>query len=377
MKSIRRKAPIALAAVALLTCKAHADTAQHPIDYARSLQMLQDQVLQGSTGALGGQQRVLASMAGQLASLGAGPWTDPRQVRAAAIYLLSGGTPRAVRDLLGKNADIGPAKPLILALLAYAEQRQDAQQQLLRFDAMTLDPSIAGHVALAQAIVSADTPAKAMGYLATARLLAPGTLIEESALRREIRLLVTLGQHAQATDLATRYLWRFRASLYAHEVLELISERMLSGLSRASETQRNVGRFLDEASPPVRQDLLLSIARANVREGKLDIAAFASERAVGARDVAPPDRERGRLYAAISRTLDPSAEAGISDLGRIDRALLGPEDKGLSDAAIAVAHRVRSALIAEPAESGSPSPPVIQAREVIARAEQSLAEANP
>ncbi len=373
----RLLATIVIGALPLAACNARADTLQHPIEMARSLQMLQDQVVHGSTAALSGQQQLLASMARSLATFDPGQWADPGHVRAIAIYLLNGGPPRAVRDLLRQHADTGAAKPLILALLAYAEQRQDAAELLLRLDALALDPSIAGHVALAQAILAEPTPSTVLGYLATARLLAPGTLIEEAAFRREIKLLVATGKRAQAAQLATRYLWKFRSSVYARELLVHLSDAVLCELARHPETRPLVTRFLEELIAPARKDLLLAMARSSLLEGRIDVAAFASEQARAMTELAVAESARLRIYAAIARSLGQLSSSSVDDLASVDRALLGPEELGLSDATRAVVQRVRAGVSAEPEDGGAPPPSVAKARDAIIRADHSLAEANP
>src|SRR5690606_33344903 len=100
--------------------------------------------------------------------------------------------------------------------LAYAEGRDDeARAHLLGVDARRLDPGLAGAVALVQSALVADTdPKRASEFLDQARLLAPGTLVEEAALRRQILLLPSIGQLHRLV-LLTRYVRRFGKSYYA------------------------------------------------------------------------------------------------------------------------------------------------------------------
>ena len=58
-------------------------------------------------------------------------------------------------------------------------------------------------------------PAKALAYLDDARLLAPGTLIEEAAFRRQIALIASAGDGERYEMMVARYLRRFPNSVYA------------------------------------------------------------------------------------------------------------------------------------------------------------------
>jgi chemotaxis protein MotC len=342
----------------------------------RSLQMLQDQIVDGSSAAVDAQSHLLQRMAKDLPQIEAGAWKKAGNQRALSIYLLSGGSARPVRELLNKAADFGDGKPMILALLAYAEQHPHAAELLAKLAAATIDASIAGNVALAQAIASDAKPDIAAAHLATAKLLAPGTLVEEAAFRREIKMLLTAGHEAAAVQVATRYLWRFARSVYAREVAEYLAERVLPDLAAAPDKRKSISGLLAQLPVAQRKHIVLSMGRNGVLSGNLSVAAFAAQEAAHLSDASNADQMRAHIYDAIAKSLsrDAASEASFDALRAIDRRLLSAGDAGILDAARAVNDRVRQPTGMEPVESGEPFHVVASARELIARGDRSLAE---
>jgi chemotaxis protein MotC len=347
------------------------------LQYARSLQMLQDQIVLGNGTAVDALPQLLQRMAKDLSEIETGASMQARNLRAISIYLLSGGAARPVRELLDKIVDFGDGQPLILALLAYAERHPQAAELLAKLDAKTLDASIAGNVALAQAIESDAKPDIAIAYLASAKLLAPGTLVEEAALRREIKILLDARKEPAAIRVATRYLWKFSRSVYAREVVDYLAERVLPDLATVPEQHKSISDLLAELPAAKRKDVLLSIGRSGVLSGNLSVAAFAGQEAAQLSGGSSADQVRARIYEAIGKSLgrEAASAAGVGELKAIDRRLLGAGDVGILDAALAVNARVRTPVNMEPVESGEPFRVVAGAREGIARADLSLAEA--
>ena len=144
-------------------------------------------------------------------------WKDPRNARAAVVFVLSGGSARVLQKLMRSGASADINEKLIKGALAYGEGRHDEAAELLAgIDARALDPGMAGHVAYVQGELAArKEPAKALVHLDEARLLSPGTIVEEAALRRQIALLAAAGSADRYEALATQYLRRFPNSVYA------------------------------------------------------------------------------------------------------------------------------------------------------------------
>ena len=113
-------------------------------------------------------------------------WSSKRETNSAVIYLLSGGQPRDVVRLVESGAVPASEIPLMRGVLAYVLGNEpEAEKRLLAIDARRLPLRLAGPMAFAQSVLeTGHNSAKAIELLDLARLLAPGTLVEEAALRR-------------------------------------------------------------------------------------------------------------------------------------------------------------------------------------------------
>ncbi len=232
-----------------------------------------------------------------------------------------------------------------------------------------------------------EAPRKAIELLDLARLLAPGTLVEEGALRREIFIHAQGGDSRRFEALSIQYLRRFRRSVYAGN----FRQRFATALTRLdfdSDRARvdRLERMLDEIEPGERRDLYLLVARAGLDQGRRETATFAAERALS---LASPDSEaaaRARLYrAAALIVVDGRYEDGLEGLRAVDRAGLDAPDRALLEAALSTARQIRGG--APPVPAVEPPLPTAEAapadgkRQIpeaasIARAREALAQVD-
>ncbi|TGE00657.1 chemotaxis protein MotC [Methylobacterium nonmethylotrophicum] len=366
-----------------------------PVELVRTLQLLQDRIARGSTQAHLAQRQLLGHIEQRLLALPPEAWTSPENLRAAVAFALGGGGPALLRRML-ETAKLPEAdSPLVVGALAYLEGREREARTLLgRFDARTQPPALAGQLALTQAALAVrETPRRAIELLDLARLLAPGTLVEEGALRREIFIHAQGGDAKRFEILAIQYLRRFRRSVYAGT----FRQRFATALTRLdfdSDRARiaQLERMLDEIEPGERRDLYLLVARAGLEQGRRETATFAAERALS---LAGPETEaaaRARLYrAAALIVVDGRYEEGLGALRAVDRAGLDPSDLALLDAALSTAGQIRGGAppAAPPREaSAKDSAPagrrqipdaasIARAREALARADQMIDRTDP
>lgn len=332
------------------TADAGAGNAASPVwpqELVRSLRRLQDRLAVGDVGALAGQRTLIERIEREFAAADPSLFKDPRNARAAVIFFLSGGTPTLLRKMMGQQPPMAVDQRLLRGTLAYLEGREDeALQQLSEIDARSLPANLGGQVALAQASVWVrKDPNRAQQLLETARLLAPGTLVEEAALRRAIMVASQLGDTSAFEHLSKQYLFRFRNSVYADN----FRQRFASSISRMSflnepDQFHRLDGMLKLLEPATRRDMELLLARAAVVQGKTAAANIAAQRALSSVPSTSVDAERARLYRGAA--LAPSADtysAALSDLKAVDRDRLAPADAALLDAAAATANMVQRA----------------------------------
>ncbi|QRE72652.1 chemotaxis protein MotC [Methylobacterium aquaticum] len=360
-----------------------------PVEMVRTLQLLQDRIARGSTQAHLAQRQLLGHIEQRLLALDPEAWASPENVRAAVTFALSGGGPAVLRRIREAAKPSEDDAALVRGALAYLEGREREARTLLgRFDPRSQPPGLAGQLALTLAAVTVrEAPRKAIELLDLARLLAPGTLVEEGALRREIFIHAQGGDSLRFEALSIQYLRRFRRSVYAGN----FRQRFATALTRLdfdSDRARvdRLERMLDEIEPGERRDLYLLVARAGLDQGRRETATFAAERALSLAATDSEAAARARLYrAAALIVVDGRYEDGLEGLRAVDPAGLDAPDRTLLDAALSTARQIRGG--APPAPAAAPPPPIAAAapadgkRQIpeaasIARAREALAQVD-
>jgi chemotaxis protein MotC len=301
---------------------------------------------QGSVQALGAQQGLRAEIDAVFAAAGPGVWQDHRNAAAAVTYVLSGGSPQTLRELTELDPKPAIDERLLTGVLAYAEGREtDAAPLLANVDAADLPASMGAQVAIAQSALAVGTdPAEAMRLLAMARLLAPGTLAEEAAIRRQIFVADQLKDFAQVQSLARQYLDRFRHSVYAGN----FRVRFAAALSHMDTIDREesfpeLDDMLVQVEPDARCRLYLTVALASVIDSRTTAAKLAAERASRLALAGSAEEARARLYHAGALAAVPKMlETAVSDLAGVDRKLLSSSDQALYEVVEATIAGVRS-----------------------------------
>ncbi|WP_164738520.1 hypothetical protein [Aquabacter cavernae] len=332
-----------------------------PQDLVRALRRVQDSLAQGSADAMNVQRDLIARIEREFAAAEPSVWEDPHNARAIVTYFLSGGNPAVLRRIMDQQP--GPAidQRLLRGTLSYLEGREDeALRQLKDIDARSLPASLGGQVALAQAaLVLRKEPAKAAHLLGVARVLAPGTLVEEAALRRAILVAAQMNDTAQFEYLSRQYLFRFRNSVYAGNFRQSFTNALnRMGYGNQPEQFQRLEQMMEMLEPERRRDMELTLARTAVVQGRTTAANFAAERALSAMPDGSVDAERARLYRGAS--LAPSAQTygeALTELRAIDRDRLAPADAALLDAASATAENVKRATenAAQPILASAPA----------------------
>lgn len=335
----------ALFAWVLSACLASAVEAKPPYQLVRSLQALQDQMVLGSRAARAEVPQLAADLATRLLAYDARVWHEPRNVRAVVTFVLSGGEPRVGKAVLASGNCPPQEKKLVEAAVAYAEGHAARTKALLaNVDPRALDPMVGAHIALVQAALVADKyPEKAIAFLDLARILAPGTLVEEAALRRETFLINATGDFDRFIKLSGEYIRRFHESAYSDNFREHFSDAIARlDISGDSQQLQQIDDVLSALRPSDQLKLYLMIARASVIRGKISAAEFA---AVKAEHLAPPhstDVDRAQLYSGAAEVFTPTYQRGETLLGGLDTDHLNREESSLRDAALSVSQQIHA-----------------------------------
>ncbi len=353
-----------------------AKPAEAPAAAVRSLQALQDQVAQGSVAAQAAQPRMLAHVAEVFDAADPAVWKEPRNANAAALYLFSAGRAGAVRAVLERGAVFAPeGDRLVKGALAYAEGQDEVARTLLApFDPRALPTSLGGHLALVMAVLLADKDrARADAMLDAARLLVPGTLVEEAALRRQIFLLADGATLDKFVKLSRQYIRRFHGSVFASNFKgRLLSFAVRTALEGDVALLAKFDPIFAELPLPERRASYLVLSRDALVAGRPEAARYAAARAA-ALAPGPAEGERARLYAAAAGAASDAAPAARASLAALDAARLPPHDAELRDAALAMSASVDAGLGDHGQALGRDDPaPDSPAAALIARAQRAM-----
>lgn len=327
--------------------------ANEPYRLLRTLQAIQDRTAHGSREALALQSPLLSQMEQQMMAAPAVVWQEPRNARAAISFALSGGSPAILRKLV--RLDPAPAiEPALLnGVLAYIEGDEDsARHHLADITPLSLPPGVNGRIALVQsALYARSEPERAMRLLDLARLLLPGTLVDEGALRRQIFLVGQLGLNEKFKRLAKHYLQRYPASVYAGDFHQRFAAALVRlNMSGTPEEEKWFTDLLGELDVPSQVNIDLMLAKQAITHGKTRMAVLGAKRAMEMAPANSPASERAKLYYGAAIVInEKDFVEGQAILQSINREQLPADDIGLLDSALYLATRIRELPVAVPA----------------------------
>jgi chemotaxis protein MotC len=325
------------------------DAAPTPVELVSNLENTQGDIALGDASAYAAQPKILRGISDAFAKMPPDVWKNSRNARAAIVYLLSGGQPRIIVRLLDGGAIAKEDERLMRGALAYVlGQEAEALQLLGDVDPKSLDPALGGQIAFVQSILLTSVDAKkAIALLDLARLLMPGGLVEEAALRREV-FLVSDGD--RFLSLAGQYLNRFPKSPYADNFLKSFTGALIRlGLADDVANFPKLASVAEGLSRDDRRGLFLTIARKALVGGKIAMADVAASKALALAQLDSADETRGRLYQAAARTLTDQYDSAAAQLQAIDAQKLPKRDAPLLAAARSIAKRMRESMAAAPA----------------------------
>ena len=336
-----------------------AASAQSISDLTSDLQNLQTRIAAGDKAAFASQAERINAIGAAIVAAKPEAWQSKHETDAVVIYLFSGGQPRDVVRLIESGAVPASEIPLIRGALAYVLGNEaEADKRLSAIDARGLPLRLAGPMAFAQSVIeTSHDSAKAIELLDLARLLAPGTLVEEAALRREVMLEANQHKVERVARLARQYASRFGASVYAEAFLQNLAGALAqSGAIDSPENFSKFRGFFAALAPDARRGFLLGLARAAILNGQFEVASMAAAEALEGVPPNTADEARGKLYEAMARILTPDYDAALAELQSVALARLDRHDQELLAAARGVA-----AFLHEPPVSSAEPPPAADA----------------
>jgi chemotaxis protein MotC len=319
------------------------DPLDEPEILIRRLQDLQERVARGDAASYAEQPQLLHLIAQRFEAQPPEIWAKRQDARALILYLLSGGASSVGRKILDAHHFAATETPLAKGAIAYLEGVDGVDRDtLLNLDPLALDVSLGAHVAFVQSILLAGFDrAKAVAKLDLARLLVPGGLVEEAALRREAGLLSETAEFDKFAGLSRQYWERFRNSPYAANFLRqflLSAARVSLRIQVAEWTQLDA--VINSLKPETRRALYLVMAQTAAVGGNFALGDMAAGRVLDLSPENSVERQRALLFRAVARVGAADFAHRPALLREVDRARLPSGDQPLYDAAALVSARI-------------------------------------
>lgn len=302
-----------------------------PYQIVRSLELVQDRLAGGDHASQPMQRKLLEMIDARFATKEGSRFENELNRRALLVYAMSGGNPVTVEAALGRLGKDDPSRKLGESILFYVNGKpKEAIDAFESVDPMAYTPDIAMYLALIKGSMLSDVePKKALAMLDRARLLAPGTLVEEAALRRSIAVATRLGDVKRFLRLSEQYVRGYLDSPYASQFADAFVAGVVS-LSATIDRQAVVD-IAALMEPEQEKVVYLRIARRAAIDGLIDLAAFAATHAESVED-----DPRAELYSSLSAVTSGTVEDVLAKLSKIDRSRLSESDRQLLDAADAI-----------------------------------------
>lgn len=316
------------------------DETLEPYRMLRSLQFVQDTVVRGDHSAADMQRFMLGTIDERLRTADPKVFQDPRNVDAALIYAMSGGNPATLEYLVARDIDGNFDNRVSDALRKYLTGKGTLIAKSLGDIATEYkDAKIGPYLALVAGNVTlTKDPAAALKFYDWARLTAPGTIVEEAALRRSLAVAIDAKMVEKANLYANGYARRFLYSPYASQFADLFVGFVVEhyDVLKPEEIEATLG-YMDVDR---RREVYLRIAREAAITGRKDMATMAVEQAKLLSGSEEGADALANLYGSLVGVPTENVDAAMAVLMQIPEEALSPRDRALRQAAETVAKEV-------------------------------------
>lgn len=308
----------------------------------RSLQFVQDSLVLGDHSASDLQRYLLDSLDKRLRSADNGTLADTRNADAVFVYVMSGGNPATLNFLASRDTQGYLDARVVNVLQKYLDGRgAQVVSSIASLSEEYQGSPISPYLNLVAGNVNypAD-PTAALIFYDRTRIDAPGTILEEAALRRSIVAAAGIKDVDRAFGYSVRYARRFLHSPYASQFADLFVD-----LAVTNETGLGHARISEVAAlmdPDRAQELYLRISRLATLKGKYELASYTAEEARKLNGVLSG---KGReilsgLYERIAKVPSSNVSEVVDQLSSISRDGLSDRDRALLDAAQRVGEEI-------------------------------------
>ncbi len=321
-----------------------------PFQYALALQKLQDQIVLGNLEAHQAQLKMLRLMSKSFKQARIVDWQERKNAEALLIFLLSGGNPNIAIELLAIKNQPNLPKGVLAGALAFVSGEPKAALKFLEPIVLEgLSTNVAAQIALARASLYAgrdDGSGRAMEQLALVRLLKPGTLLEEAALRRSVAIAGANRDKKAFIRMSRLYSRRFNKSYYRKDFISNFSYYIsILDFGFDSKFIEDLEEIMNRLSEENRAAIYITVTRAAMLDGKVQLATILGRKAIIILQKQPLFVAKSNLYLGGTLIVSGKEKEGSDLIDKVDRQLLDVQDQELLDAIILILAEIRKPLI--------------------------------
>lgn len=308
----------------------------------RSLQFVQDSLVLGDHSASDLQRYLLDSLDARLRSADNGTLADTRNADAVFVYVMSGGNPATLNFLASRDTQGYLDARVVNVLQKYLDGRGgQVAGSIASLSQEYQDSAIGPYLNLVAGNVNYPTdPTAALIFYDRTRVDAPGTILEEAALRRSIVASASLKDVQRAFGYSVRYARRFLHSPYASQFADLFVDLTVTNDPGLGHGQ--ISEVADLMDPDRAQELYLRISRLATLKGKYELARYTAEEARKLNDVLSGKglAVLPGLYEHIAKVPSSNVSEVVDQLSAMSREGLSDRDRALLDAAQRVGEEI-------------------------------------
>ncbi len=310
--------------------QAEAKRIEEPYKLMRMLDRIEDEIIRGDQAAIVKRGEVLNRLAKAFDQLGSEGLSNTRTQIAAIVFVLSGGQPIILRNILAQveeDSDLGPVMRAIV--FSFSGRVKQALKELDEVKLRSLPGEMAGRVAMFKAtLVSRTAPERAINLLDEARLLGRGSIIEQDALRAQSVLLKHTGGYKRFLGVMRRYVTKFAVSAYDPKHNGRLIEILVTFDYKTEKTSlTDLEGVLATFVPRRRKEVRISAAQVALRKGNLWLAQGLASNALKAPKQANFPRTQLKLYLLASDVVLNDTKKAMADLRTIDANQLTLSDR--------------------------------------------------
>lgn len=305
---------------------------------------LQDATAMGVRTSVADQKKAILTVSEMLRHLPAAP--SAQLVYYTVAYVLSGGDPNSARWLSEAfGLDTHQRKFLEASAYFMTGDRERASDIFRQIKLESLPAVLRGRLALALALIERDSPENHQRYLAKAIASMPGTLIEESSLRRSALAYAESQDEHLFWDRLHRYERRFRRSIFASRFREETIDALVVWFSKDKPPSLLRTDYMLVSLPISERRLsYLYLARRAALAGEIALTEFAARRLRRISAEGSPDDTIAKLYESLFAIVASGGEIAAEKLNSVERHYLTESDLILLDAALAVEAEINAPL---------------------------------